>query len=132
MIHAFQRAFCTLMAINILATLFLPFTALASHGETSHSNHQTFLSKQHESFVSIQKNEPKSNTDFLAEILDVEEEETELESKKKITSVFIAFTQYYLSLLYSNKISFSSYSQSVAYLTYIPCYIKYCALKIPS
>lgn len=129
--HVFQRAFCTLMAINILATLFLPFTALSNEGEI-HSNHQASISKKHVSFASIQNEETKSTTDFFAEVLDVEEEETEHESKKKLASVLITLSNCYFSHLFSGKANFSIYNQSVVFLTLIPCYIKYCTLKIPS
>lgn len=130
--NAFQRALCTLMALNILATLFLPLAVWANTAEDIKLHSQVFSSDHSSAIATIHNCTTADSHDFLAEVLDTEEEETEQESKKKIAAVLWTLSNAHLSHLFFGNTVLSTFSQSVSFLTQIPCYIKYCALKIPS
>lgn len=118
-------------AISISLVVCLIFSSL-----TVYFSSVFFNDNFDETSISAQEHVYHTNStksDFLAEIIDLEEEEDEILHKKKVESFnTVLRTLWSYSFIEAENQSVIDYAEVPVVKISEPCYIEYCSLKIPS
>lgn len=122
--------------ISLCLALCLVFSSLSSYTFeiffNANSNHTEISVAQLEQGYIHHTNPSKSN--FLAEVIDIEEENDKNTHKKNLNITFAKILRILWSYSFIKQESIQSVDYSEFFTVKItePCYIKYCSLKIPS